>query len=242
MIPKIIWQTHEPEFAALPMNYIINSRTIANKFHDWEYKYVSAEGRDSFVKSFFPEYYQYYSKIQHPIVQADFWRYLVLYEFGGMYCDIDSIYDVAIEHMVDKIDFTKDFYAISRDISLMDKNGLTNNSHIICSEKNLVMKQIIEEMIERFNKDTDQHKCTDPDMFHYVIEKNWAHVDVVTMAFSHGIEFKSLDDFFIYLEKNNLMHMVNNLENELLDQKFPKEMKLLKYLSKIFQLTTNNVV
>ena len=152
MIPKIIWQTHEPEFAALPMNYIINSRTIANKFHDWEYKYVSAEGRDSFVKSFFPEYYQYYSKIQHPIVQADFWRYLVLYEFGGMYCDIDSIYDVAIEHMVDKIDFTKDFYAISRDISLMDKNGLTNNSHIICSEKNLVMKQIIEEMIERFKR------------------------------------------------------------------------------------------
>ena len=41
--------------------------------------------------SFGKKYLESYLKIDDKIMQADFWRYSVIYNFGGIYIDMDTI-------------------------------------------------------------------------------------------------------------------------------------------------------
>jgi len=107
MIPKIIWQTHSflledlPFFAKGPMLSWIEQ----NK--DYTHNYVNHFERESFIYNTFGEdWLNLYKQCQSQVFQADMWRVLCLYEYGGIYADIDTICLVNIESF---LDLSKDF-------------------------------------------------------------------------------------------------------------------------------------
>ncbi|OOF67848.1 glycosyltransferase family 32 protein [Rodentibacter caecimuris] len=88
-IPRIIWQTNYSNKVTLPIycNYLVN-RLLALSF---EYRYVSTEEREEYIKANAEEYvYQAYCKLNDGAAQADFWRIFTLYHEGGTYMDIDG--------------------------------------------------------------------------------------------------------------------------------------------------------
>jgi hypothetical protein len=102
MIPKIIWQTHEWDYQDLPNNFKRAAMTWQNLNPDWEYRYANAAERAKQVESFSPELYLFYPFMDKP-TQADIWRYIVVYENGGAYADMDSICVTPLDFVVDQM-------------------------------------------------------------------------------------------------------------------------------------------
>ena len=90
MIPKIIWQTHQWKEDKIPYPYNKVSRTWKNFYLDWEYHYCDRFERMRMVKNLRPEFFDSYTNL-NKVQQSDYWRYLVLYEYGGFYVDLDCI-------------------------------------------------------------------------------------------------------------------------------------------------------
>ncbi|MFC0323430.1 glycosyltransferase family 32 protein [Gallibacterium melopsittaci] len=88
-ITPVIWQTNYSNRVTLPVycNYLFN-RLLSL---DYDYRYVSTEGREEYIKSHADQRtYQAYMKLTDGAAQADFWRIFVLYNEGGVYMDIDA--------------------------------------------------------------------------------------------------------------------------------------------------------
>jgi mannosyltransferase OCH1-like enzyme len=107
MIPKIIWQTHSyliedlPLFAKGPMlSWIENNK-------DYTHNYINHFERESFINNHFgEEWARLYGQCKYQVFQSDMWRILCLYEYGGIYADMDTMCLTNIDSF---IDLSKDF-------------------------------------------------------------------------------------------------------------------------------------
>lgn len=99
MIPKVIWQISEHEYDDLP--FYIKELTNTWKRHnpDWDYRYVTNSMASKLLKTYTGELNKkVYDGISTPFVKADFFRYIILYAFGGVYVDIDTACTSPIEN------------------------------------------------------------------------------------------------------------------------------------------------
>ncbi|MDO4697506.1 MAG: glycosyltransferase [Pasteurellaceae bacterium] len=88
-IRKTLWQTNYSNNVTLPVycNYLCNRLFSLS----YEYRYVSTEARDEYIKTHGDERtYHAYSQLTDGAAQADFWRVFVMYQEGGVYLDIDA--------------------------------------------------------------------------------------------------------------------------------------------------------
>jgi mannosyltransferase OCH1-like enzyme len=59
------------------------------------------EEMDSFVNEYFPgEIAESYNKLNIIVAKVDFWRYLILYKYGGVYLDFDSSIDKPLRELI----------------------------------------------------------------------------------------------------------------------------------------------
>lgn len=196
---KIIWQTHECLYEELPELYISNSKTWIENFPDWDYRYSSSKDREIFIEEFYPQYLKLYKAIQPGIYKADFWRYLVIYEFGGLYADIDSIYSPNFLEKDNPIDFTKDI-----NVSINMKHGYPN-AWIFAKPKNDIIFKVIEEMVLQCKKlqkneivpDAMWVHATGPNMYTRIINYNIDSVYLAVFPVEHGGVYKHESDFMI---------------------------------------------
>jgi len=88
-IPKIIYQTWKDK--NLSSNLLKIRDNIIKLNPDYKIILYDDKEIDEFIKSNFDEYvYNAYSKLNIGAARADFWRYCILYKFGGIYLDFDS--------------------------------------------------------------------------------------------------------------------------------------------------------
>jgi mannosyltransferase OCH1-like enzyme len=106
MIPKIIWQTYESSFEELPKEAKNLVKIWKEKNPEWEYCYMDSRQRDDFVlKEFGKEWFDIYSNINLGIIKANIWRCMVVYKYGGVYSDLDTLCIEPIESWI-KEDFS----------------------------------------------------------------------------------------------------------------------------------------
>lgn len=115
-ISKIIWQTNFTNRVTLPLyiNYLFNRLMSLS----YEYRFCSHEDRLDFINSnTSKKISSAYSRLNDGAAQADLWRLLVLYHFGGVYIDIDGTLVCPLSRMIKKND---------SEIFLQNKCGYTN--------------------------------------------------------------------------------------------------------------------
>jgi mannosyltransferase OCH1-like enzyme len=102
MISKIIWQTYELDYKNLPKKAKDLSLSWQTLNNDWDYQYVSSKNRAKFVQEYFgDEWYTIYSSYKLNVMRADLWRYMCLYIYGGLYCDLDTLCKKSIDDWLD---------------------------------------------------------------------------------------------------------------------------------------------
>jgi mannosyltransferase OCH1-like enzyme len=93
MIPKKIFQSHKSQ------DYIKNDEFLCNAVNSWkkyenefEYVFHDDEQADRFMlNNFKGRIYNWYKKLPLPVMKGDLWRYCILYKYGGIYADADTV-------------------------------------------------------------------------------------------------------------------------------------------------------
>jgi mannosyltransferase OCH1-like enzyme len=108
------------------------------KYHpDWEYILWTDDKSRQLIQEKHPEYLDIYDNMEYLIQRADMIRYFILYDFGGMYIDLDMYPSENIEKYL-KCD--TDYFVYSPNLHYFS-NGL-----IISTYKSQIMKDIIIEL------------------------------------------------------------------------------------------------
>jgi mannosyltransferase OCH1-like enzyme len=89
MIPKRIFQTWSPkEVDPVLLNWIERTKAMNPGYRHFLF---NDSDREEFILREYPgEIAECYQRLTIGAARADFWRYLVLYKYGGVYIDLDS--------------------------------------------------------------------------------------------------------------------------------------------------------
>jgi len=132
-IPKIIWQTNYTDRVTIAVyaNYLFN-RLMSPTY---EYRFMDDDDRTDFIaRSYSSRILDCYSMLQIGAARADFWRVLVLQQFGGVYLDIDA-------HVVWPLEFI--IKAEYEDLYLQHKNNKVSNFFLASTKNNPNLDSII---------------------------------------------------------------------------------------------------
>lgn len=98
-IPKYIWQTYKDDYESLPDYAKDVSKTWILLNEGWDYNYLNDKAAAEFVqKEYGDEWYEIWSNVPIGVMKADLWRYMIVYKYGGMYSDLDTICKVPIDY------------------------------------------------------------------------------------------------------------------------------------------------
>ena len=88
-IPKIIHQTAPADKSKWHPLWEACQKSWLEKFPGWEYKMWTDEDLDDFIKSKHPEFLDTYLGYPKNINRIDAARYYILFDYGGIYADMD---------------------------------------------------------------------------------------------------------------------------------------------------------
>ena len=96
MIPNNIFKTHKS------LDFIFKNKRLREAHNSWS-KWVNKgfscyfydDNRcDEFMLNYFPEIKDAYDKLPLKVMKADLWRYCIIYKYGGIYHDADTVLKV----------------------------------------------------------------------------------------------------------------------------------------------------
>lgn len=176
-IPKQIFQTHKSNDYILNNPQLKQARESWTKHKDFEYNFYNDEQQDEFMKVNYPDIYDTYKTLPVTVMKADLWRYCVIYKYGGIYTDADTI-------------------------CLSTPNDLIKNVYLVCApegdesllcqwtfsapKNSPILKSIIDLSVSRLQKELKQNKQ----------KKNFVHYFTGPQVFTNGIDK--------WLVKNNI--------------------------------------
>ena len=108
MIPKIIhfiWINFENELdenPTIPEDLLENVNTCKKINYDYEIKIWNGKECYDLVKKYFPDKYETFVNFTYPIMRCDMARLVILYVYGGIYCDMDRISVKSYNIILDK--------------------------------------------------------------------------------------------------------------------------------------------
>jgi len=131
---------------------IQNERTIKFcEMNDIEYTLHTDESCNELILSKYPEHYNFYNNLRYPTQRCDFLRYLIIYEYGGLYLDMD----------VSPLRDLSEVWDCKNFLVRWDRSPNTPYTAVIGGEKNSsFLKEVIEHFYESYEqkKDMDYYK------------------------------------------------------------------------------------
>ena len=164
-IPKIIYQTYFTRDLPLVTQFFIWRMKKMNP--EYKYEFYDDERIESFLKNEMPEEnFQAYKRITIGAAKADFFRYNILYRYGGVYLDIDS----TIKGDLDKFIRDDDSAIISK-----ERNpGMYVQWALIFEAGHPFLKRTIEKILDNIEQNrfpNDVHQMTGPSVYSSAIRE-----------------------------------------------------------------------
>ncbi len=197
MIPKNVFQSWFTNQLHPLVQMKLNDMQSKNPEYNF-YIYTDDE-IDKFVNDHFPgKIANAYNKLNIIVAKVDFWRYLVLYKYGGIYLDMDSSIDKPLKDLI------KDD----------DEAIITAEGHppcyvqwaLIFNKNHPILKQTIDFIVENINNNSfpnDIHKMTGPMVYTKGI--NSIHKQLFNLELDHSIYRNRGSDIF---QKNNIKYRI----------------------------------
>ena len=86
-IPRIIHQLWKND--EIPSRWRDAAGSVRRYHKGWEYRLWTDELMDRHVRVNHPEFYKVFSGLNRHIMRVDVFRYMLMNDFGGLYCDLD---------------------------------------------------------------------------------------------------------------------------------------------------------
>lgn len=135
---------------------------------------------DNFVNQHFNgEIAECYNKLNIIVAKVDFWRYLILYKYGGVYLDMDSSIDKPLDKLIKE-----------EDQAIITAEGNPNmyvQWALIFSKEHPILKKTIELVCNNIKNNSypnDIHKMTGPTVYTKAI--NEIHMELFNNTINHN--------------------------------------------------------
>jgi mannosyltransferase OCH1-like enzyme len=146
----------------------------------YTYHLYTDEDMDRFVnENYKGEIADCYNRLNIIVAKVDFWRYLVLYHYGGVYLDMDS----SIEQPLDTL-ITEEDDAI---LSAEGCPGLYVQWALIYKKGHPILKRTIDLVVDNIKTNrfpNDIHKMTGPSVYTRAV--NETHIELFRTMINHG--------------------------------------------------------
>jgi mannosyltransferase OCH1-like enzyme len=86
-IPHLIHQTWKT--ASVPLRWRHLVRSVKRNHPGWTYRLWTDEEMDTHVAANHPDLHPVYRAFEKNVMRADVFRYVVMHDLGGLYCDLD---------------------------------------------------------------------------------------------------------------------------------------------------------
>ena len=97
-IPKIIWQTYKEPYSRLPYYAKEASQSWVSMNPEYKYYYMDDTKAAEFVlREYGEEWHKIFIECPVGVMRGDLWRYLVIYRYGGIYADLDTICQAPVD-------------------------------------------------------------------------------------------------------------------------------------------------
>lgn len=189
LIPRIVWQTNYTNKVTLPLHaaWRWNRCLSAN----YDYCFHNTEERLVFVEENFPgAIAKAYQRLTIGAAQADLWRLLVLYKYGGVYLDIDAHLVWPLKRITNRLP----------EIFIRYKNKEATNYFIASKAQNPTIKALIDEVLLRIehSDSNNVYEITGPSVLEDILKKR----DHCWRFSSHTcLQGNFSNKFFQYLDK-----------------------------------------
>lgn len=130
------WKTRE-----IPTHYYKFIQNLKDNNPNNKYIFFTDESIIVFIKETFPEYYETFINLKYKIQQIDFFRYLAIYHYGGIYLDLD----MNITQKFDDLDKSKCNFPI--EIKNKDGSILVGNYAFYAPQGDPFIKHIIDNIV-----------------------------------------------------------------------------------------------
>jgi len=139
-IPKIIHQIwiNENNSDGPPEHWIKGPEEWKKTHSDYIYILWDKENSIDFINKYFPEYLDIYNNFQHVIQRCNMIRYMFLYKYGGIYCDLDNYPKENLEKYLNK---DVKLYVVEKNYFMGIKSVDINL--IITSTENIVFEKML---------------------------------------------------------------------------------------------------
>ncbi|KAK3590015.1 hypothetical protein CHS0354_041040 [Potamilus streckersoni] len=143
-IQRIIHQTWKNR--TIPGSFQPWMRSFWENHPDWEYHLWTDEASRKIIKESHPYLLPFFGNYTKPIFRADAIRYVLLYEFGGVYADIDMKSLRPLDLFIRK--YSCFLGQEPHEHPMLDGNfdGLACNAFMACKKGHPFMKQLIESL------------------------------------------------------------------------------------------------
>ena len=163
LIPKIIHQVWEGKDGP-PPNFLLDvSQTWKEQHPDWMYIFWDGEKINSFMSAH-PEYMKVYEAYRYAVQRWDMIRYLILYEYGGVYADLDYECIEPLDGLLEN-----ESCCLASDpeehARIFNKSHIVTNAFMAVEAKHPLFKVILEHLL---SDDPAQYDMNDK--FNYVLE------------------------------------------------------------------------
>jgi len=197
---------------------------------DYIHKIYTDEEIDDFVnKNFQGEIADCYNKLNIIVAKVDFWRYLILYKYGGIYLDMDSSINKPLDQLI-----KEDDNAI---ITAEGNPNLFVQWALIFNKEHPILRMTIQLIVRNIKENkypNDIHKMTGPTVFTEAINtvhknnngrfirQNLIHknFDMTFNCLNSSYRIYSIDynDYFTFKTKN-IAELYNNKKHWTEEQK-----------------------
>lgn len=158
------------------------------------YLFFTDSDIDIFIRSKFPQYYVYFKTLPYVIQKIDFFRYLAIYYYGGVYLDLDIDLHKPLDNLKGNTKCVFPLEFKKNGDTLLQKQGylgLIGNYAFYAPKKHPFMKKIIDNIVNKrikipFEKSGNKYMkyvfyTTGPVMVtqSYIDYKSKDHIDII---------------------------------------------------------------
>lgn len=216
MIPKNIFQSWITNNLHPEIQKKVDELKSLNSNYNYQL-YTDAE-IDKFVNTFYPgKISECFNRLNIPVAKVDFWRYLILYKYGGVYVDLDSSINTSLDNFIKENDDA---------IITAETNPNTFVQWaLIFNKAHPILKKVIDLIIDNIENNSypnDILRMTGPQVYSKAIFK--VHFDL----FDEELDFKSINqNTDITFSKNTISYRIYGIDY---NQKFTFKTPESEYL------------
>jgi len=189
MIPKNIFQSWHTKILHPFIQKKIDNMMRLNP--EYTHQIYTDSEIDSFVNDKFSgKIADCYNKLNIIVAKVDFWRYLILYKYGGIYLDMDSTINISLDTFIQNND-----EAI---ITAEGNPDLFVQWALIFNKEHPILKKCIDLVVENISSNkypNNIHKTTGPSVFTQAV--NMVHFNNNARFIRHTLLHKNFDMTFL---------------------------------------------